>query len=185
MLVEQMKASLKSARRVSVTTDCWSGRNSIDNFLGITVHYQDTATKERKCFKIGEFFYSRYIQEHYVLLLLYLACRQFNNRHSSENLAKKLLEVLDEYGIRAKTWMMVTDNAANMQKRNKFIVSSINEHVLMFVFQLGGSSMTMAQVTMKKKRMMIQWNSTMMSLRLYWLPLEAPKKLRKDLRRFL
>ena len=117
MLVEQMKASLKSARRVSVTTDCWSGRNSIDNFLGITVHYQDTATKERKCFKIGEFFYSRYIQEHYVLLLLYLACRQFNNRHSSENLAKKLLEELDEYGIRAKTWMMVTDNAANMQKR--------------------------------------------------------------------
>ena len=53
--MEQMKESLKTARRISVTLDCWSGRNSIDNFMGITVHFLDTATNDRKCFKIGKF----------------------------------------------------------------------------------------------------------------------------------
>ena len=48
---------------------------------------------------------------------MYLACRQFNERHKSENMAKKLLGILDEYGIKNRVWRMVTDGAANMEKR--------------------------------------------------------------------
>ena len=33
-LVDEMKLSLKEARRVSGTMDCWSGKNSVDNYLG-------------------------------------------------------------------------------------------------------------------------------------------------------
>ena len=113
VLVHNMKASLGTARRVSLTTDCWSGKNSVDNFLGVTVSFQEGTTRERKSYNIGKFIVRRYSVSEFDL---YLACRVFNEKHSGENLSKKLLEVLHEYEIAGKSWYLVTDGAKNMEK---------------------------------------------------------------------
>ena len=54
-LIDKIKDSLSSARRVSITTDCWSGKNSVDNYIGVTTSFFDTRTKEKKCLNIGKF----------------------------------------------------------------------------------------------------------------------------------
>ena len=55
-----------------------------------------------------------------------LAVRQFNHRHTGENLAQKLLEILDEFDIKEKCWYFVSDSAKNMEKRKyKFIVRKL------------------------------------------------------------
>ena len=54
-LLEQMKQSLRNARRVAVTCDAWSGKNSTNSYLGVTAHFQDSVTKERKSLKIGKY----------------------------------------------------------------------------------------------------------------------------------
>ena len=53
-LVETMKTNLKSARRVAITMDCWAGKGSVDNFLGITAHFFDTSSGERKSLRLGK-----------------------------------------------------------------------------------------------------------------------------------
>ena len=53
-LVEQMKTNLKAARRVAITTDCWAGKGSVDNFIGITAHFFDTSSGERKSLRLGK-----------------------------------------------------------------------------------------------------------------------------------
>ena len=53
------------------------------------------------------------------------ACRRFNSRHSAENMSAKLKEILDEFGILNKTFLLITDSAKNMEKCKlliKFIV---------------------------------------------------------------
>ena len=47
-----------------------------------------------------------------------LACRQFNTRHTAENLSAKLHGILDDFNIDTKTWIFVSDSAKNMEKRN-------------------------------------------------------------------
>ena len=49
--------------------------------------------------------------------MFHLAVRQFNERHTATNMKKKLQEILDEYNIKEKTWIFVSDSAKNMEKR--------------------------------------------------------------------
>ena len=68
VFVSNMKASLATAHRVSLTTDCWSGKNSVDNFLGVTVSFQEGegTTRERKTYNIGKFIVRRYFRSEFI-----------------------------------------------------------------------------------------------------------------------
>ena len=55
LVIDQMKTSLKAMRRVSITTDCWSGKGSVDNYLGVVAHEFDTSTGQRKSLKLGKY----------------------------------------------------------------------------------------------------------------------------------
>ena len=49
--------------------------------------------------------------------MFYLALRQCNERHTAINLSQKLLQILDEFKIKEKTWIFVSNSAKNMEKR--------------------------------------------------------------------
>ena len=112
-----MKTDLLSAKRVSATTDAWSGKNSVDNYLGVTVTYFSRKTMERKCLNIGKFSCCKVI----VFEIFYLACRRFNQRHTGLQLASSLTQIFEEFGISEKIWKVTTDGARNMIK-SKFIL---------------------------------------------------------------
>ena len=54
-----------------------------------------------------------------------LACRQFNTRHTAENLSAKLHGILGDFGIDTKTWIFVSDSAKNMEKRTNFYLITV------------------------------------------------------------
>ena len=47
-VIEKIKESLKSARRVALTTDIWSSTGCRNSFLGLTAHIFNTDTKRRE-----------------------------------------------------------------------------------------------------------------------------------------
>ena len=123
-VVEAMKTSLKAARRVALTCDCWAGKNSKDNYFGLTAHFFDTSSGKRKSLKLGKYISSLYANVIDVSFIV--ACRQFNSSHNAENLSSKLIEILDEFGIAGKAWILLTDSAKNMERR-KSLYSKVTQ----------------------------------------------------------
>src|SRR6185436_11876996 len=79
---------------VNLTTDMWTGRNR-QGFLGITCNYLD------ENFKLHE----------QVLSIEYV-----RYPHTSIHIGDTILAILDEWGLREKTFIITTDNGANMKK---------------------------------------------------------------------
>jgi hypothetical protein len=84
--------SLLQARSVALTTDMWSS-STCTSFMAVTAHYMD-----------GE------------LTSSLLDCSSFHGRHTSENITKRLLDVVADFDISLKVICVVSDNAANVTK---------------------------------------------------------------------
>ena len=54
-LVEEMKKTMKDARRVMCTTDIWSNKLGMDSFLGVTAHFICSKDRKRHTFKLCMF----------------------------------------------------------------------------------------------------------------------------------
>lgn len=91
---QQLKDLLAKLDYVCTTADCWTSRRRC--FLGITVHWLDPVSLERKgcC----------------------LAVRQLLGRHTYDVLAKALESVNNEFQIGDKTCYTVTDSGSNFLK---------------------------------------------------------------------
>jgi hypothetical protein len=91
---QQLKDRLAKLDYVCTTADCWTSRRR--SFLGVTVHWLDPVSLERKgcC----------------------LAVRQLFGRHTYDVLAKALESVNNEFQIGDKTCYTVTDSGSNFLK---------------------------------------------------------------------
>lgn len=85
---------LEKVKYVSVTADLWSSHKR--GFLGVTIHYVDEITVQRKS--------------------NVLACRRFKHSHTGEQIAKMMSEIFEEFQVATKITCCVTDNAANIVK---------------------------------------------------------------------
>lgn len=89
---------------VCLTTDMWTARNR-QGFLGVTCSFLD------KTFKIQE---------------IILTIEYVRYPHTAENISDTLLALLDEWELREKVHMIITDNGANMKKAVKDMSSVSN-----------------------------------------------------------
>lgn len=85
------------ANAVSLTCDLWTGRNR-QGFLGITCSFLDPE------FQLHE---------------IILSVQYVPYPHTADHIGDTLLAVLDEWGLRNKTFMITTDNGSNMRKAIK------------------------------------------------------------------
>lgn len=95
---ENLKNKLKNVEYVCTTADIWS--SSKRSYLGMTVHWIDSNTFERKSAT--------------------LACRRFKGSHTFYKVAELIIDIHSEYDLRlAKITKTVTDNGSNMVKAFK------------------------------------------------------------------
>lgn len=80
--------------KLCLTTDLWTSRAN-ESYLAVTGHY---------------------ITEQFELKSLLIQCSQFEEAHSSTNIQEKILNIVNEWGLRLKINFVVSDNAANIQK---------------------------------------------------------------------
>ena len=94
---EELKQKLATVDFVCTTADCWSSRRR--GFLGMTVHWIDNSTMERKgaC----------------------LAVKQLTGKHTYDVLAKEMEAINNEFEITHKTVFTVTDSGSNFIKSFK------------------------------------------------------------------
>ena len=52
--LSKIREALRTARRVSLTTDIWSSKLSTDSYLGVTAHFINTVTRKRQWLKISK-----------------------------------------------------------------------------------------------------------------------------------
>src|SRR6218665_1104365 len=106
--VEKQKLILEmqNAEWLSATADAWSSHKRA--FMVVTVHYVDPSTYEMRSMVLG--------------------VRRFKHSHTDEAIAKILLSMLNEFGIRSKVQNIVTDNAANFAKAFKVSVDAAEVH---------------------------------------------------------
>uniref|UniRef100_A0A8D8X7K5 Zinc finger BED domain-containing protein 1 n=1 Tax=Cacopsylla melanoneura TaxID=428564 RepID=A0A8D8X7K5_9HEMI len=88
-----LREMLKLVNYVSITSDAWTS-DSTKSYLTVTGHFIHNDTLHS-----------------YVL-----ATRELSKKHTAENIALKIRDIIDEFGIAAKVVAVVTDNAANMKK---------------------------------------------------------------------
>jgi len=90
----ELKQVLSTVDVVCTTADCWSSRRR--SFLGMTVHWLEKSTLERKgaC----------------------LAVRQIYGRHTYDVIAKAIHGIHKEFGIEKKVTGTVTDSGSNFIK---------------------------------------------------------------------
>ncbi len=101
----QLIDKLKTVDSVCTTADGWTSRRR--SFLGVTVHWLDPESLERKggC----------------------LAIRQLSGRHTYDILAKTLESINTEFDIAHKTCYTVTDSGANFVKAFRHFASVTEE----------------------------------------------------------
>ncbi|XP_065197184.1 zinc finger BED domain-containing protein 4-like [Sycon ciliatum] len=89
---EEVKAMMKSARRVAVTTDGWTSK-AVRSYSTFTAHFLD---------------------DNWDLQSVVLATRPLDDRHTAVNIAAQLKEIVEEFGISEKVVAIVHDEARNM-----------------------------------------------------------------------
>ncbi|XP_050314913.1 E3 SUMO-protein ligase ZBED1-like [Anthonomus grandis grandis] len=87
------RSLLANARKGCITTDCWTSINT-ESFIGVTAHF---------------------IDEHFKIKSILLACQLLSDRHTSLNLAETLREIAIDWNIQNKIILAVSDNAANIK----------------------------------------------------------------------
>ncbi|XP_017480664.1 PREDICTED: zinc finger BED domain-containing protein 1-like [Rhagoletis zephyria] len=94
--VEIVKQRLGRAYAVCLTVDGWTSRAQ-DSFISVTAHY---IVEDNKCSFLASDL---------------LSCVSYTERHTSDNITKKLTEILQEWDLGHKITVIATDNAANMK----------------------------------------------------------------------
>ncbi|XP_067616849.1 E3 SUMO-protein ligase ZBED1-like [Eurosta solidaginis] len=87
-----MKESIQAVEAVCPTTDAWTSRNNA-HYVAVTAHYVNSDNAMSSSL---------------------LCCKDFNDRHTSENLRNFLKDVVCEWGIANKISAVVSDNAPNI-----------------------------------------------------------------------
>ena len=103
LVKKNLKEAMNKVEHVATTTDCWSAHGR--SFIGVTGHWIDTETLQRKS--------------------CVLACRRLKGRHTFDVLAAQLEDIHTEFEIRSKVSKTTTDNGSNFVKAfSVFAVSS-------------------------------------------------------------
>ncbi|XP_065177356.1 uncharacterized protein LOC135808138 [Sycon ciliatum] len=89
---EEVKARMKSARRVAVTTDGWTSK-AVRSYSTFTAHFLD---------------------DNWDLQSVVLGTRPLDDRHTAVNIAAQLKEIVEEFGISERVVAIVHDEARNM-----------------------------------------------------------------------
>ncbi|XP_055644650.1 E3 SUMO-protein ligase ZBED1-like [Toxorhynchites rutilus septentrionalis] len=89
----EVKDELQHASAVSLTSDGWTNINNM-SFYALTAHFID------RCGTLKSYL---------------LECSEFNEKHTGENIASWIAQVLKTFNIDFKITAIVTDNAANMK----------------------------------------------------------------------
>lgn len=92
-LKEDVQKHLIGVAAVSLTTDGWTSTNN-EGYICVSVHF---------------------LNKNFELRSLLLECVKYFERHTSNNLAKELLRVMDEWQLKQQTVAIVSDNAANIK----------------------------------------------------------------------
>lgn len=88
------KEKVKNITHACLTTDCWTSLNN-ESFIGVTIHY---------------------INENFELKSVLLKCSSLMVSHTAENLAQDINNCLEEWDLKGKIGIAVSDNAANITK---------------------------------------------------------------------
>lgn len=90
--VEEVREHLRNVRYVTITTNGWTLANN-ECYISITAHFIDEECK-----------FQSYL----------LDCFRYEEKHTAENLAHEIKNILIEWGLIHKVNAVVSDNAANM-----------------------------------------------------------------------
>lgn len=82
-----------------LTTDCWRS-SANESYLALTAHYMTTD---------------------FELQSVLLECAQIFDTHTSENLAKEIIRIVEEFSLKDKVILVVSDNVSN-------ITSAVKKH---------------------------------------------------------
>ena len=89
---EKVMGSMRKASRVAVATDAWTSV-ATESYVTITAHY---------------------ISENWQIVSNVLQTRAVYESHTGAHMARLLLDVVEEWQLKDKSSVLVTDNAANM-----------------------------------------------------------------------
>lgn len=87
------KEILKDAKKVCITTDCWTSIN-MESFMAVTIHF---------------------LTDNFIPVSLLLEAASLPVQHTAINLSKELKRVLTHWNVIDKILMIVSDNAANVK----------------------------------------------------------------------
>ena len=90
-LKRKLKETLKQTDWVCISTDLWSSPR-FDSFIGVLCHFYSPTEKTFKTKTLG--------------------CMKFNEHHTTEEIAKELKALFEEYDISDKIAAIVTDHAS-------------------------------------------------------------------------
>lgn len=103
---ERLTSKLEQVKWVCTTADCWSANKK--GYLGMTVHWLDPNTRDRK--------------------MAVLTCERIKGSHTHDVFAQVMANIHSQFGIEDKVTMIITDNAANFQKAFVQFVSDLDDH---------------------------------------------------------
>jgi len=95
MTVECVKDTLRNVEAVCLTTDGWTSRSN-QSFISVTAHFIDPKNET-------------------LVSSVLLGCIDFDEKHTSDNLARFLRNIVDEWNLSNKLTAVITDNAANIK----------------------------------------------------------------------
>lgn len=95
MTVERVKDTLKNVEAVCLTTDGWTSKTN-QSFISVTAHFIDPKNET-------------------LISSVLLGCIDFDEKHTSDNLARFLRNLVEEWNLSNKLTAIITDNAANIK----------------------------------------------------------------------
>ena len=132
-LIEKIRVESKS---VSLTTDMWTSRSG-QGYIGITCSYIDSK-----------------FTLHEITLTVNYACYP----HTAEHITESLEEILEDWKLREKVFVITTDNAANMKKAvsnmNAIQWQGCDAHTLQLII---GKGLVPVKVLVKRVKRLIEF----------------------------
>ncbi|XP_055034115.2 E3 SUMO-protein ligase ZBED1-like [Misgurnus anguillicaudatus] len=93
---QQLFKELSKAERVALTTDCWTALTA-ESYITITCHF---------------------ISDDWQINSAVLLTESLPGRHTADHLAEKMIEAVDQWGLKGRVIACVHDNAANIVAAN-------------------------------------------------------------------
>ena len=132
-LIEKIRVESKS---VSLTTDMWTSRSG-QGYIGITCSYIDSK---------------------FTLHEITLTVNYVRYLHTAEHITESLEEILEDWKLREKVFVITTDNAANMKKAvsnmNAIQWQGCDAHTLQLII---GKGLVPVKVLVKRVKRLIEF----------------------------